>query len=238
VDKRNGRGATVAETDPLASERLERGDGGFEGAVALRPYVRGSSATCSDEARDARDGVLGQTPFGGLAFELAPWAPKDLQLVALCEGREPELESVLPETEGCERLRVDVGSIDEEGRSSLDASSVHAVSPGASSDRDSPPRGARTRWREIDDRIVLSSGEQAESLYETGDGLAVVHAAPRPVSLALAGLVVFFGRVAAARMPGSPVRSVVVTTPAGRRGNATPRRYFGCDALRPNGQPW
>lgn len=80
------------------------------------------------------------------------------------------------------------------------------------------------------DTIRLASGEEAEAVYEDEDGLVCVHAVPRPVSLALAGLVVFFGAVLAARHDGR-TRSIGITRSPDAIVAGLLRRYPGCDVV-------
>jgi hypothetical protein len=207
---------------------------------ALNSYVRGSDATVIQTKLKTLGAVLlGQTLFGGLALSLTPWAPARISLVSLCTAHEPELERLLTSIPGCEGLRVEIGSLADAGGFLAGVESRSRPNRQIVSDLELRQEAeAALGLGSPTHQLRLDSGETAEAIYETEDGLLCLHAVPRPVSLALAGLVLFLGEVLAARHPEAHVRSVGVTTKPDAVVTRLLRRYARCDALRPDGRRW
>jgi hypothetical protein len=208
--------------------------------AGLNPFVRDSRATVIQTKRKTLGTVLlGQTLFGALALDRLPWAPAQRQLVALCTAHEPELEELLPQIPGCEGLRVQIASVDRASRFLL--GSERRAKPGRQIVSDSDLRAEAEGALGLGPPahlLRLGSGEEAEAVYYTSEGLLCLHAVPKPMSLALAGLVLFFREVLAARHPDTTVRSVGVSTSPDQIVTGLLRRYPGCDGIRRDGRPW
>jgi hypothetical protein len=206
---------------------------------ALDHYVRGSSATLVQTKLATLGSVLlGQTLFGGLALKRRPWAPAVFDLVALCTAREPELEALLPQIPGCERMRVAIGSLDGERRFLPNEERPKRPTRQIPLDHELADRAYRVLKLSASlPPPVLSSGEAPEAVFETPEGLVVIHTVPRPASLALAGLVLFLGEAVAARGLG-PIRSVAVTTKPDPVVTSLVRAYPRCEVLRADGRRW
>lgn len=205
---------------------------------ALNPFVRGAAATLVQTKRATlAAAVLGRALFGALALERLDWAPASLELVTLCTAHEPELEALLPSIPGCERLRVEIGSLD----------CGEVFQPGVPA-----PRRATRQIKADPDlladfeqahglkptQLPLAARELAEAVYETPEGLLVVNSSPRTVSLVLAGLVLLSRELLAARHPELPVRSIGLSRKPDAIVTSLLRRYPGCDALGPGLKPW
>jgi hypothetical protein len=206
---------------------------------ALNPFVRGAEATLIQTKRETLGtAVLGQTLFGALALQRLSWAPASIEMVALCTAHEPELEVLLPSIPGCERLRIEIGSLDDNDIFQPDVPAPRRATREIKVAPDLRRDFEEAHGLQPAAEPPLASRELVEAVYETADGLLVVHSSPRTVSLVLAGLVLFFRELLAARHPKVAVRSVGLSRKPDAIVTSILRRYAGCDALGPDLTPW
>lgn len=209
--------------------------------VQLARIVEGADVTVIQTKRETLGRlVLGQALFGALAMRRV-YATADLQSLALVTGHEPQLEATLIGLAGAEKLRVEVGSTGAGG------SFVYGRERHKAPSRHPPPPAPALldqlrRALDLGEPVLRARATEApeyfDALFETPNGLLCVHASARPVSLTLAGLVLFSRLLLTKQRPDAVVRSVSVTPTDDPVVTGFLRQYPGCDALRPDGKPW